>query len=106
MFHILKRYLKNLHLAKILLPCDSQSNEKESNILVEFNFGCEKLTAYLCSIKCKVHDISVNRQMAINDMKLNKFCLYDIVEIDWNDANFKLFLNNVEKCLPKIIYIP
>ncbi len=66
----------------------------------------ERLIAYICTIKCRHNELSVNCNLQINGSSLQKYCLYDMVEIGWIHSNSKLFHNDPEQELPKYVYIP
>ncbi len=61
MFHFIKRYFKSCQLAKIILPSDTEMNTRtETTVLIEFNCGKERLIAYLCTMKFRINEVSVN----------------------------------------------
>ncbi len=93
-------------MANIILPTDTEMNTcTETTVLIEFNCGKERLIADLCTIQYRLNEVSVNCNLQINGLSLQKYCLYNMVEIDWIHSNFKLF-HDTEQELPKYVYIP
>lgn len=103
---IVEEVFPALSFAKIVLPTDNENNSSENNILIQFNYGSDKLVVCLCTIKCNIHEVSIDRHINITSMNLNYFCLYCTIEIDWVNDNFKLFQNGQEYFLPKYVYVP
>ncbi len=107
MFHLIKIYFKSCQLANIILPTDTEMNTcTETTVLIEFNCGKERLIADLCTIQYRLNEVSVNCNLQINGLSLQKYCLHNMVEIDKIHYNFKIFHNDSQQELSKYVYIP
>ena len=103
-FQIIKQNYRNLFIMKVMLPTSNIQTKRECTVLIELFTNNDYLRVYLCSVKASIADLKITQAPILNDITIEKHCLYNIVHFNWR---FRVSLYHKDNILelPNIAYV-